>query len=401
MTGTFSGVTIASPVFIPSLVYGPNDVFLVLRPHFTGAGGSSNQQNVAAQLDSITNPTAAEIALLSSIGLLPTLEQIRNALSQLSGEQYTSFLSLSELSGRRFIRELYDPLRYNALYTDCWYAFTNDIATWFDFQGGRRLQRGDHNAEGFAGYYYDFAFGAQKYFEGNWTVGTGISYEFNRLAYRLGGDSVWNTIQAALYWMYNDPLYYALSDIIFGWSNVGISRRIHFGSTDLTSSGSTNLFQGIVYGEVGVNLHSECILIQPFIGLEAGYYGFNGITESGAGVANLTIASHAVGSTFSRVGVHITPELPQCILWDGFYWSLDVAWLHRFRYADDNILVTFQEFGSPFFIDGILQNRSGFEGAIQLALPIRDIYTLWLEFSGEHWGRFQSMAGTFGVEVLW
>ena len=400
--GTYSGVQSTNPIFLPSLLYGPNDVFLVFATNFIAVARTSNEQNVANQIDSIKNPTPAEIALLDSIASL-SFDQIRNALNQLSGEQYTSLIDLSEITGRRFLRELYDPIRFNALnreYRDpC--GESTSLEVWTDFQGGRDFLRGDSNSKGFSGHHYDYAIGAQQYYGQDWTFGMAANYEHDELTFALGGNAQLNTGQAAIYGAYNRSFFYLLSDLVVGYSSCSVKRRIVFGTTDLTARGNGHIYQGVAYAEGGINLHGSGFLVQPFVGVEVGSYRFSEINETGTGVVDLTIHGHSVVSPFSRLGLHVTTEQPLSGICDAIYLSLDVAWLHRFRRDDGNIHVLFQDFGSEFVIDGTHLRRGGFEGALQLSHPFCDIYNLYVEISGQRWDRFATLAGTVGIQAVW
>ena len=97
--------------------------FVIFYPtsHLTSVITSArtyNERHVQNQLNSAILPplqVAEAIALISS---LPPSEQ-REALNQLSGEQYTNLVQSNQTASQQFMRRMYESVRYDSLGLRC------------------------------------------------------------------------------------------------------------------------------------------------------------------------------------------------------------------------------------------------------------------------------------------
>ncbi len=107
VTGSFSGVSTASPLLAPSLSYDGNDAYvtlgqLSLTTALTGVGGTGNQRATAAGYDLAEAANAGAYA--ASLAAFDTLSAagVRASLDRLSGESYTGFATTALQSGALF-----------------------------------------------------------------------------------------------------------------------------------------------------------------------------------------------------------------------------------------------------------------------------------------------------------
>ena len=316
VTGFFNGITLLSPIpdYTAALLYDPNNVYLVFTKNgppidpIKSFASTCNQKSVAGILDITTSA-----ALKAIVQILPTLPlaDIQHALDQMSGEQYTTLLTMAELTGEQFVRRLYDPLR--TLVTtypccNCWCCPT--LGGWLEAGGGESFLDGSVNCHGLKMESYDVAGGVQTTCNCNLTLGAAATYAHDHIDYKIGGSGHNNTVLGAIYSLYRPQGYYILGDIAYGYSQDRVKRHLEIGDDSYRASSKPKIYQGIAYGEVGIDLclpNCTCLLLQPYGGLEASIFRRSQITESGDDGINLELPSvlgptslHALDSTLQR-----------------------------------------------------------------------------------------------------
>jgi hypothetical protein len=396
LTGTFTNATTTiNPFLVPNLSYDPNNAYAILNTNFLGFAETNSELNVAAQIDSITNPnTDLQSVLHDLVGLTPA--GLNYALDQLSGQQYTSIFQVSQLSTRRFLRDLMVPFRLNVL-TDCEQprSCCGEIEFWEDLQYGRTFVRGDHEAKGYRLHNIDFAIGAQMPLDECWNVGVAAFYEHDHIHYQLGGSARVNTILGAVYGGYQDEYFYALGDLLVGYSHFKLKRDIDFtASIDRTAHSRPKVYDVTFYTEGGINFF-ECnnYYLQPFVGLEFGWYRHNHFSENGANSIDLSVKSKDCFNFDSRLGLRISTILP----WDLIF-NAEAAWQYRCNQNDNKVRVRFENFGSEFSIKGPKQKRNGIDGTIFVAKNICGELNVFAQAVGERWEHFSNYTFAIGVD---
>jgi len=396
VTGQFTNSTTSiNPFLVSNLSYDPNNVFMTLNTNFSGFADTSNEEHVAEQLDSIVHPSDDLQEVLQALVTLSP-DGLDHALDLLSGQQYTSIFQVSQLSTRRFLRELLVPFRLNAL-SECQCPRTiccGDIEIWEDVQYGRTYLEGDHKADGYRLRNIDAAIGAQMSFDACWKAGIAAYYENDHIHYKLSGRARVNTIVGALYGIYQDECYYLLSDLLFGYSHFNLKRDIHFADIHRKTRAHPKIYDVTSYTEAGANLIESCYgNLQPFVGLEFGWYRHNHFHEKGAESIDLDVKSKDKFNFDSRLGVRATTTLPCDIIL-----SADVAWQHRYTSNDNTVKLRFEHFGDEFSIRGPKQNRNGVDGTIFIAKNICGNFNVFGEFIGERWDHFSNYTFAIGFD---
>lgn len=377
---------------------------------------TSNQQLVANQLQSITDPTLLQSSLLTLFNVAP-LEETQRMLGAMSGEQYTTLFTSMEIINRQFIRRLYDPLRpiitNPCSYEDDVYELCSSkgIKAWAEGTVNRSFLNGNKNAPGFKMSGYEVSVGAYKRLDPCWTFGFGFCYAIDHFNYNIGGSGKTNTVLGSLYTLYRPAHYYVLADLVFGYANNDMHRKIAIIKnndpddpeapnrldTHLEGHSKPNVSDVSFYGELGVDWNCSCVLIQPFIGFEAGQLKRNCKEEHHNIQVDLIYSGKTMTSAYSRVGVHFTtPE--NCY---DLTCALDLAWQYRLTSFDNDLTLRFVDFGEAFTITGVPVERNSASAAFTVWSEIFDGWTLYLQLSGERWKRVSNYDVTGGLIFKW
>lgn len=399
LTGIYTSVTSNSPVIIPSVSYDAQHVYLRFLRSFLPVAETPNQIAVAQQLNSITNPTAAEEAVLNAFSVLSP-EAARKALDQMSAEQYTYTLWTAEYATHQFLLRLYDPLRPIVTADPCtleqYACGCHSLEFWGEIGGDHSVIRKNHNAGGYKLNSYEFTLGAQTRFDRCWTIGAAVTYEHDHIHYDVKGNNKDENILGALYALYRPADYYLLGDIAIGYSQDRMTRHIDIGTLQFTAHGKPKKRQAALYLEAGKDFDCDCVLIQPFIGLELGTYSYKRIHEHGAAPLNVIVKAHSRNTANNRLGVHITTRNIECVTL-----SLDLAWQYRWTTRHNYIREHFESFGSEFSIHGVNVKRNAFEGAISATTTLGERWELFGEFSGEVHQNAYSYGLLAGITFKW
>lgn len=410
ITGEFQNVVTESPSIVAAVYYiddtvnGGVNVILKIETLFSSLAYTSNEIQVANQLNSITNPTPELQAMLDALTLLGTTdpEAATLALDQMTGQQYTNLVVAAEISTHQFIRRLYDPLRSivttypcNCYDSCCEPCPTLDL--WIEGGGGRTFIEGTANTRGFHTDGYEVTGGVQSTFKRDWTVGLAGSYVKDTVSYNVGGSGKKQTGYAGIYGLYRPANFYVLADGVFGYTENKVRRFISIGDLAYTSNSKPTTYQGSGYIEAGIDCPWNCMLLQPFLGFEASYYNRKGFTETGANPLNLVVSKKSHTNVFSRLGAHLTTnQLPY-----NLSLSVDLAWQYRITSLGNSINERFQSFGDNFTIKGLHFRRSSVDAAATITAVVFDNWQLYLEASGERWSRASTYNFLGGVKFSW
>ena len=381
---------------VPTLSYDSNDVYLTLGTGFEVFAENSNEYEVALQLDSIQNPSDALQNILQNLVTLSP-GKLNEALSQMSGEQYTNLFEISQQSSRTFLRDLYAPLFLSRDFADdcCEMETCGEFDIWQTVHYGRSYLKGDHESKGFKNRSIDAALGIQTDINECWKAGLAAFYENDRIHYHLKGKARANIFRAALYGMYQNECYYGWADAVFGYSHYNLKRHIEFAEIDLKSHSTPKIYDGTLYFEGGLNYcMSSCLKLQPFFGVEAGYYWQHRFDEKGACPLNLKARSKHVWNCDTRLGLRVTAALPCNIIF-----SADAAWQHWYTEHDNTVHVRFKEFGDEFRVRGPRFKRNLIDASIYLGKTFCDNLTVFARAFGERSENYSSYSAAIGLDL--
>lgn len=394
-------VTSSNPLISGSIHYRGNSVLLSFINTFALIPKTHNQKKIGDLLQKVTEPTPLQHLVLNRIAALPT-EDARVTLDQLSAAEYGTFLPFTELSNHRFIQRLYDPLRpiISALPSDpcdCECDPIKGREIWL--QGGFTHNHIDakNHSHGFKTLGYEFTLGAQAPINSEWFLGTALSFERTFFDHQIGSRTNNYSVLGALYGLYRPQGYYVVNDFIVGYSRYAVRRFIDIGDSSFRVFGHPEVFQGAYYIEAGMDFAWNCLMIQPFLALEADYFHrYHTKEDSHSHIADTSIKEESRGTAYSCLGVHFTTER-----YMGITLALDFDWRFRFTSTHNSIHARFNNFGSSFVVDGIELSRNSFDGVINLSATLVDGWDVYIEGSGQWWQRASSYTFIGGLEYEW
>lgn len=390
--GTFTNAT--SSAFIePKLTYDPHNVYLTVQAALINAAEKCNQYGVATNLDNITNPNESQTLLIGTIANLP-LASAQKSLESLSGFQYTDDVPVTNISVSRFLRRLYDPLRSLVTGNNCSSA-CDDYSAWLETgYGYSNLFRNNLNNLNINS--YQITGGIQKTLWSEFTLGIAGSYEYNNVRYLSAAGDRKSTF-ASLYGLYRPCKFYGLFDMVYGHSSNKLIRRIDVGSLEYKAHSKPNFNLLTFYGEAGFDFNCDCILIQPFLGIQIGKNWRGKINENQTDGYRLLIKKHDWTTTSSRLGLHLST----CNLCGCTDASFDIAWNQQWSSRKNATVGRFKEFGDAFPICGNKLDNHSFDCALTFTSCLCNSLNGFLELEGEMWRHAITFNVVCGIQYAW
>lgn len=383
VVGTYEGAT--STAFIdPTLSYDLFNVYLTIDSDLSRAARTCNQIGVATILDAIPNLNASQDLLINAIANM-TLNEAQAALESLSGFQYTHDIWMTDIGLRRFLRNIYNPIRTTACQEDCkaWLE-VSESTTHLSGKNAHKAHAKGHQISG----------GIQRTICSNLTLGLAGSYEEDRLSFRHG-NAHRDTKYIAAYGLFDASPYYGLFDLVFGHTTSKYKRSIQINDIrdQFHSKPLTDLFA--FYGEVGFDYYCNCLLVQPFIGIQASKNWRYQFHENRSSDFNLSINEHQWSSTSSRLGIHAATDY-NCVVV-----SADLAWNKLLSCHKNRTKGRFTDFGDTFSICGNDISESSIDYALTLSTCISECLKGYVEVAGETWSHASTYEVLGGIEYTW
>lgn len=392
--GLFVNVETNNPALVtPMLQYTNTGVFLCWTQNITSVAFTHNQQQVAAQLDCITNPAGDELLLLNEIVNLSP-EFARFALDSLSGDQYTYFTPLNKYSNERFNQRIF----YNVqeVINPCWKPCDGDLVKpWFVVEKGEVFALGDDEATAMEATPVDLTLGAHIPFSKGFIVGGAVNYESAEVHFHKQGYANWNIWQGSVYAVLQQPMGYLFLDAMAGSSFGEVKRRIRFALIDRVAKGKPTTHQGYLYTEAGINFEYCHVLFQPYFAGEFGHYKQKSFTETGADAANLTVNAKTTNTVDTYLGFHIRTSIAECIFFGG-----SLAWHHCYGINRYDVVNQFS-FCNPMSIIGSEVGQDAVQGSVYIDIPVCDWFSLYAEVAGERWGGWGAYSADVGISTWW
>lgn len=394
LAGTFETVTsdVNNPLVRVQAVYEGNSAYVLFDVPFAFVAENSNQEDVLNALSSIVDPTPDQLAVLNALIGLP-VEDVPNALDQMSGQQYTSFVGLAYGSWNRFSNRLRMASRSRVECPQCCHP---DTFFWIDAGGGRSNYSGDSFADGLDTRYGSIAGGVQLYSGTCWTLGIAGYYEYDNIDFDLNGSADVKNYQGAIYSGCTCGCGYALANFIYGYNQFKMKRAIEFGDIDRTAKGNGKVYNTSFYGEAGLTDQYGCISMQQYLGFDIGYYKQKGLRENNADSLNLEIG-----------GVH--KYLYDAVVGARFLWNLscnytaelDIDYKHRFGTDRISIDAQFVDIDVPMKIKGFKLGRNAVEGTFTFLGHLSKNLQWYVKANGECWTHYKDYNGTIGLIFHW
>lgn len=384
--GSFLSTSVDNPYFLPTLRYDATNAFLTLNTDLSSAAVTSNQLNVAEQIDQIAQPNTSQMLFINNLANL-ALTELQTSLQDLSGNQFVDLFQLSYLSNHRLVQRL-RSLNLEAICCAC-----DSIDYWFQGSTGRGFIKEDHNSKGLRerGWHIDAGF--IKCLNPCLTVGAAIDFEYKHVHFNSSSLGKFRQTKGALFAIYNYPLFYCGLDLI-GGANQTKLKRWTVSDTWRRPTSKPLIALATAYLEFGKNLFALGSLFQPFIGLDSTFAHLNGVKENHGGSSNLKIAGKNSYLFDGLMGVHARGVFKNIDL------RTDLAWRYHFTSTRNRLRVRFRSFGSSFTTEGVAVQRSSFEGLVQGGMWFRDCVQVYCQLSGEKGDRFSTYQVNFGIESI-
>ena len=400
ITGTYSSVSAVTSMILPSLSYSSEHVYLTLTANTAAAARTLNQRTVAHQLDGIIKPNALQNLLLSEIVSL-SLSDASSALDSISGWQFTDQALIAYGLNDQFITRLYDPIRSNVTSDQqrCECPGPNDYTFWSEVGGTTSKFNGNSNAHTFIWNGWQVTLGFQKTFSCDWLIGVASSFEQDYVHYKNhGGSSYNNTVFGGLYSLYRPSHFYTFADLAYGYGFNQLHRKVQVGSLSFAGKSHPNVSQFTFYGEIGADRRIKALLMQPFIGVEAGSYWQKSITESGVGGFALHVENKSSALATTKLGSHFTVgKLAEKL---GSL-SLDLSWNRQWTHNTYTINEEFINFGDSFAIKGLAPYKNAFYYALNWSKCINRRWQIHLKAEGNVWSHAYQIDGLAGLDYSW
>lgn len=416
LTGTFANVQSDNNLFKYFVTYRNNigsfDVLLNAKSIFHLCDGFNGSQ-IGDQFFSIVTPCPLLQEIIEEIAFLAQeddIDAICNAFEQMAGTQYLGMMVATELSGHKFLRQLYDPIRSIVTRTQPCRIYYDDpccskmccewhptFSAWLEAGGGHTSISGGKGPRGLKFDSYNVTGGFQSSITSDWTVGLAGAYEHDDVSYHLGGNGVNRTGFIGTYGLYRPSCWYFFGDLAYGYSMNSVHRRIDLGDLHFAPKGTPKVHQVQTYIEAGFDVPFCKFLIQPFLGFEANFLRRSKLTEKGGCPLNLVLSEKERSNLYSRLGVHLTTD-SMC---SRYALSVDLAWQCRLNHLSDRAHERFQSFGNRFGVKGYDMTRNSFDGAATFTAFLGDNWELFVEVAGEKWSRTSTFDVTGGVKYSW
>ncbi len=400
VSGIYSSASATGLCSVPSITCDAEHVYLYFK-EFAAMVAHPRQKQIAARWDALNYPMDLQYEIIDQLNYLPERD-LGMVFDQMSGQQYTHLFLAYENSASLFQRRLDMLLR--PLYTQvslCQTAQNSSPQPWMELNAGR-LQVNTHcGAYGFTQNSFMLAAGNQISLSSVWTIGTGAAYQNDQQNFDcVGGKGQQNTVMGALYSLYRPLGGYMSSSLLVGYNVGKMHRPIHIGPRQFTCTGKPKGVLSSAYTEVGKDMALSSWLLQPFVGLEGGYYALHSLSEEGAPALDLDVPFKSHGNASSRLGVHLSHgETPQDV-----EFGLDLAWHYRLTKPENHLNARFriyEEHEPIMCIQGVDLSRSSFGGALSAVKKFNDRYVLFLQASGHVWNRSHTYNLLGGVRVVW
>jgi fibronectin-binding autotransporter adhesin len=388
----FEGINSSYPFL---LQYMGNQAVLFLHyPNYVDLVSTHNQKEVAKQWYELNTSSPALRAVENAL-LQLSVEELKKAFDQMSGEQYASLIYIAQESTAHFFKNIESGLLQRSS-SRCIDVCGKKINTWMMVDGGKSRQLGDRNAKGYKNHNWNASLGAHHCFSFNGSFGGALFYEQNDLSFSRGGKGKVHTFLSALYGSYHNKHCYLLSELETGLSHDHIKRKIQFGSIYQMPRGSFWISNVNFYTEFGLNLFNKCRSLQPFFALEYGHFHRQHVQEKSGSPLNLHMNGKNVNAYNSFLGVHAASTRVRKLTL-----GLDLCWEHRYNFKKEIMKTHFQSFGTPFPIEGFKRFQDLGLGSVNVQANLSKNLTLFGELSGEVAKKYTSYEYRGGIFLKW
>lgn len=378
VTGTFSTVTSSLPLFSPLVIYTPTEIFLQgLFSPFSSIFSSGNTGAVAHCLDGLPSPPGSDLAfVINQLRLLPTLEDIKDALEQLQPSAFTS-LAIAQENTTLYVKDAI----FNRLDERLHSCRDQSLALktfWTAPLGGFSYQKNHQGEPGFNTKTVGFVSGADYALTPLMIFGADLAYTYTKLSWHTSrGDSSINSVYGSLYGRWQNPYLYIQGNLMGNWNLYHIKRKIEFKEIDRNAKSRSYGGEFTASLKAGLTFPFYSAMISPFVSSDFIYLHQDKFNERGAKSLNLKVLSQNYHLWTSELGL----DLSRCYKRKNKNWNpfLQVSVLHEDRFSNSHLRASLDRRCS-MHVSGLAPNRTlgcitvGLNASNQNALGFLSIY---------------------------
>jgi outer membrane autotransporter protein len=336
-----------------------------------------------------------------AIVAMPTSAQQNAALDKLGGEVYADLLTAGRDSARAFLGGLSDQLSADASANSIG-AGAGKTAVWGRAFGSFGSVYGGDGAHGFSNDAGGAIFGVERAWGADTVVGASATYGHTDLSLKgLAQSGALDTGAIALYGERRFGMVFVDGALSWDYDHDQADRTIALPGIDrrAASGFSGDTLGGLV--EAGVRIERAGFLWQPSVGVLYSQVSQHGVTENGAGGADLSVRSQSLNAAESLVGVRVSRVLATLA---GGTWKVDgrVAWAHELGDTTPQIGESFAAAsGANFVLDGArLDTDHGVVGA-GLSYQRSQTLSFYARYGGDLGSQQTQNAVTLGARFAW
>lgn len=183
----------------------------------------------------------------------------------------------------------------------------------------------------------------------------------------------------------------------YSWSNLSTTRWANI-PTSQTLSADYNAGTGQIFGEVGYDIQSGNVGLQPFAGLAYVNLHTDSFTETG-GSAALFSPSESTNVGYSTLGVRASTDFLMGSLLarvDGM-----IGWRHAFGDVTPEATYTFASGGNPFTVDGVPIGKNALLLDLGFSAVVHKGVSVGIDYSGEFAGDVSANDQSVVGKVSW
>lgn len=413
-TVTFGEVTGGTAFLTPEVSIDPEHIYvtLALLPDAFRAGGlTANQQAVGGALDAIA-AAGGSADLVNTVASVQ-IGQGAAALQTLSGQPYADFFTVNLRASQLFINAVGRQMsvaRNGGAADRASLAPGSDtlagFSAWISGIGSAGSVGGNANASGLDYSLGGTAFGMDYRVTPNLLVGAAGGYVTGSQSVDgFAGDTDADTVSAVAYGSFTQgPLYV---DALAGYANASNSMKRFVESPGLPfgiAEGDTDAGQFLGQIETGYTVDLGTPFksaITPFARLQVISIDQDGLTETGPGLYNLTVASQSNNSVRTTLGADFTASVD---LGNGMPLDLGLrlGWVHEFADTTPAMTASFASApGADFTVFGATLQRDSALIGLSAAVKLSDNSSLFASYDGEIGGGDDNHQLWGGLKLTW
>ena len=358
-------------------------------------GASANQLAIASAFVVYPVGVSDFDPVANAIVALPSGPAQSAAFDQLGGEVYADLLTVSRDNARDFLGGMSEALEAPAAR-----APSGGPVVWGRAFGGWRRAAADGAAYGTKGDTEGVIFGMQADAGKDAVVGASAAYSHASLALQGLAQSAALDVGAA--GVYGERRWGALfvkavlaADYAFGSGDrtlalPGIGRTAHGGAGGYALGGMV---------EAGSRLNAGGMTVQPSVAVLYDRIHQDGFTETGAGGADLAVASQSLDAAETLAGLRVSRSLPSG---NGILKvEVRAAWAHELSDVTPVRAESFAAPGTDFILAGVRQNADAAIVGAGLSFTAGNNVELFARYDGAIGARATSHAASLGARIAW